>query len=79
VSARLTNSIFVRFAGLQLLENLVFRGGRKNASIDMQLNLEALLPHKEVILRLTRSCLSDSESSIIALSSSVVSSMAWWP
>jgi len=46
---------------------------------ERQLLLEAMLPHKEDILKLVRSNLSDSEAKITALSSEVISTMSWWP
>lgn len=46
---------------------------------DTQLALEALLPHKETILQLARSSLTDSEARVTSKASDVVSGMAWWP
>jgi hypothetical protein len=64
-----------RFAGLQLLTKLV---GRVNTG-PKELVLDALLPFKEIFLLLAKSMLRDSEAQITALSSELVSSMAWWP
>ena len=73
-------SLFHRVAGLKILESLTSRAGTNhNTSTEMQLNLEALLPHKEVIVQLVRSSLSDSEAKVTALSSGIVTNMAWWP
>jgi hypothetical protein len=46
---------------------------------EKQLTLEALLPHKEEMVRLARASLSDSESKVTALSSEILGNMAWWP
>jgi hypothetical protein len=46
---------------------------------DKQLVLEAMLPQKEKMLKLARQALSDSEAQVTALSSDVISAMAWWP
>jgi hypothetical protein len=48
-------------------------------SEEKQLTLEALLPHKEEMLRLVRSSLSDTESKVTALSSEILGNMVWWP
>ena len=44
-----------------------------------QLALEALLPHKETMLRLARSNLTDTEAKVTALASDVSTAMTWWP
>jgi hypothetical protein len=41
--------------------------------------LEAMLPQKEKMLKLARQALSDSEAQVTALSSDIISAMAWWP
>jgi hypothetical protein len=46
---------------------------------EKQLALEALLPHKETILHLARSTLTDSEAKVTATASEVCSAMTWWP
>ena len=46
---------------------------------EKQLALEALLPHKETILHLARSALTDSESKVTATASEVCGAMTWWP
>ena len=70
----------VRVAGLKILESLSTRAGTGDSTCgDRQLILEALLPQKEVIIKILRSGLNDSESKVTALSSSIIASMAWWP
>jgi len=81
----------VRFAGLKILKSLVGRAGdsalhnvvgSKKAcpeSRSRQLILEALLPHKEQALSLARSCLTDSESTITAISTEICGAISWWP
>jgi proteasome component ECM29 len=73
----------VRYAGLKVLDSLVNRAGKAHdASGDVQtrqLILEALLPHKEVMVRLVRSSFGDSEAQVTALGSTVSSNMSWWP
>jgi hypothetical protein len=46
---------------------------------ERQFALETLLPHKEPILLLARSALTDSEPNVTALASDVCSAMTWWP
>lgn len=46
---------------------------------EKQLALETLLPHKETILQLARSSLTDNESKVTALASDVINAMVWWP
>ena len=46
---------------------------------DRQLLLEAMLPHKETMLKLARQVLSDSEAKVTALSSDILSALSWWP
>lgn len=63
-----------------MFQTLVARAGKASSSdSDKQLILEALLPHKEVILKHLKACLRDSESKVTALASDILSSMAWWP
>ena len=79
----------VRHAGLKVARALVSRAGDAAAagntasnmvdSDDRQLILEAVLPHKESILRISRKALSDSEAKVTALSSEILSAMSWWP
>jgi proteasome component ECM29 len=72
--------LFRRVAGLTIIESLTSRAGTgHNTSNEMQLVLEALLPHKELIVRLVRSSLSDSEAKVTALSSNIITHMSWWP
>jgi hypothetical protein len=71
---------FLRVAGLKILESLTSRAGTNHiTSTELQLNLEALLPHKEVILKLARASLSDSEAKVTALSTGIITNMTWWP
>jgi hypothetical protein len=49
------------------------------ATRDRQLLLEAMLPHKERMVKLTKQTLGDSEARVTASSSNVLSAMAWWP
>ena len=78
----------IRLAGLELLEGIVGRagvattsnlGGGSEKEQEKQLVLESLLPEKERIVKLCKSTLADSEAKVTALSSSILSSMAWWP
>jgi proteasome component ECM29 len=81
----------VRLAGLKLLRALVLRAGNATDNSisgtvqqtpearDRQLVLESLLPQKEKMLKLARQALSDSEAQVTALSSMILSAMAWWP
>jgi hypothetical protein len=70
----------VRIAGLEIVKSLTGRAGPSPIkSQDKQLILEALLPQKEVILKLVRSSLGDSEAKVTALSSDILSNMTWWP
>lgn len=79
--------INIRLAGLELLEAIVGRAsGAKTNHLDgneqvkeKQLALESLLPEKEKIVKLCKSTLADSEAKVTALSSSILSSLAWWP
>lgn len=83
-----------RLAGLKLLRALVRRAGDASANpgilssagsasdsevSDKQLVLEAALPYKETMLKLARLALTDSEAKVTALSSEILSAMAWWP
>jgi hypothetical protein len=88
--SELTDSIVFnmlnRYSGLNILHCLTSRAGKGTASAsngsdlqEKQLTLEALLPHKEEMVRLARASLSDSESKVTALSSQILGNMAWWP
>ena len=81
-----------RLAGLMILKSLVDRVGPsvpRNIDIAQssqstkgrngQLILEALLPHKEEMLRMSRTCLSDPEAKVTAVATDVCGSMGWWP
>jgi hypothetical protein len=74
-----------RYSGLKILHCLTSRAGKGAATStgsdlqEKQLTLEALLPHKEEMVRLARASLSDSESKVTALSSEILGNMAWWP
>jgi hypothetical protein len=64
----------------QVIDCLTSRcGTRFDTTIGKQLILEALLPHKEIIINLARKMLADSEASITALSSTIIKGIAWWP
>ena len=71
----------VRIAGLKLLDSLTVRAGtgHETSSSEKQLILESLLPQKEVIVKLLRSSLGDSESNVTTLSTTIISRMTWWP
>mmetsp|Transcript_13480 Transcript_13480/g.27911 ORF Transcript_13480/g.27911 Transcript_13480/m.27911 type:complete len:954 (-) Transcript_13480:1673-4534(-) len=71
----------VRHAGLKVLEALVMRVGRSTEKSDQEkrLVLEAILPFKEELLRLLRTSLRDSEAKVTALSTEILTGMAWWP
>jgi hypothetical protein len=80
----LTDSIVLnmlnRYSGLKILHWLISRAGKGGSDLqEKQLTLEALLPHKEEMVRLARVSLSDSESKVTALSSEILGNMAWWP
>jgi hypothetical protein len=74
-----------RYSGLKILQCLTSRAGKGSAMStgadlqEKQLTLEALLPHKEEMVRLARASLSDSESKVTALGSEILGNMAWWP
>lgn len=53
--------------------------GSSSADLERQLVLEALLPHKEKIMKMARSSLSDSEAKVTSMASEVCSAIAWWP
>ena len=71
----------VRIAGLKLIDSLTIRAGtgHETSSSEKQLILESLLPQKEVIVKLLRSSLGDSESNVTTLSTTIISRMTWWP
>ena len=46
---------------------------------EKQLVLEAMLPHKEEIMKLARRSLADPEAKVTALSSEIIGLMSWWP
>mmetsp|Transcript_36456 Transcript_36456/g.48253 ORF Transcript_36456/g.48253 Transcript_36456/m.48253 type:complete len:106 (+) Transcript_36456:4474-4791(+) len=50
-----------------------------NAQADRQLMLEALLPHKEKIIKLARASLSDNEAKVTAVATDICGTVAWWP
>lgn len=68
---------------MSVLQGIVSRTGTKSGNTsneaEQQLVLEAVLPHKEDILRLLRKSLSDSEPAVTAACSDVLSGMSWWP
>ena len=67
----------VRFSGVKLLHSLVSRAGTR---VDPNvLIMESILPHKEEIMKILRSSLKDSESSVTSLSSEVLGALSWWP
>lgn len=70
-----------RYAGLTLFRSLVQRAGHSTATHKQEERdiLEALLPHKERIIAQLRSCLQDPEAKMTALSTEILSAMAWWP
>jgi len=70
-----------RCAGFQVLQSLVRRVGPNRSTRDeaQQFLLEAVLPHKEDILRLLNLGIKDSEAPVTALCSSVLIDMSWWP
>lgn len=74
-------SVALRHGGLSVLQKLVARAGDASGGVAPggKMVLEALLPHKETILKQVRACLRDSESRVTALASDILSSMAWWP
>lgn len=69
----------VRFAKLKILSCLCNRSVNGNDANEKQLILEALLPLKEKMISTAKSHLNDTESSVSAISSEVISAMAWWP
>ena len=74
----------VRFAKLKSLKCLCSRSKRgtsinRSDTNEEQLILEALLPLKEEMLKMAKSHLTDTESSVSAISSEIITSMAWWP
>ena len=85
----------VRLAGLQLLLSLVERAGSApgdtanaprssdgmdaNNGNDLQLMLEALLPEKEIIAKIARTCLSDNEAKVTAVATKICGAISWWP
>lgn len=70
----------LRIAGLRLIKVAVDRVGSVRTHTEKeQLALEAILPHKEAILKLVRKSLQDPEASVTAASSSILQRMSWWP
>ena len=77
----------VRLSGLKLLHALVGRAGTRaidgvaqdGKELEMQLLLEATLPHKEDIIAIARKSLADPEAKVTALSSDILGMMTWWP
>ena len=78
-----------RHAGLHVLHALVARCGQAQSDIfksgesgsrqERQIILEAVLPQKESISQLAKLTLRDSEATVTALASQILSSIAWWP
>lgn len=77
-------------AGLNIISHLIDRAGNNVGTVststatndnrqEMMKNLESLLPHKEVILKLIRSSLSDTDSNVTVLATSILKRMMWWP
>jgi hypothetical protein len=74
-------------AGLNILSNLIDRAGSNTGLAtatshnrqEMMKNLESLLPHKEVMLKLIRSSLNDTDSNVTILATSTLKRMSWWP
>jgi proteasome component ECM29 len=62
-----------RQAGLVLLEGLV---NRANSDVTI---LEAVLPHKEDMMKLLRKCLADSQHQVTAKSSTILQNASQWP
>lgn len=74
----------VRLAGLQVLLALVERAGSApgdtaNADDELQQILEALLPEKESIAKIARTCLSDNEAKVTAVATKICGAISWWP
>ena len=71
----------VRLAGLKILESLCNRAIQKGSvqNQEGQIILEALLPYKEQIVKLARRSLSDNESKVTAISSTICGIISWWP
>lgn len=65
-------------AGMKILESLTRRAGA-GRSEEQQLILEALLPHKEVIVKQLNASLKDSEPKVTALANAVMQHMERWP
>jgi proteasome component ECM29 len=76
----------VRLSGLKLLQALVGRAGSRAIGVpqsekdkEMQILLEAILPHKEAIMAMVRKSLTDPEAKVTALGSDILGLMSWWP
>ena len=74
----------VRLAGLQVLLALVERAGSApgdtaDTDDELQLILEALLPEKESIAKIARTCLSDNEAKVTAVATKICGAISWWP
>lgn len=72
----------VRVAKLQILHCLCSRVDYSIEGIKLdenQIVLEALLPLKEKIMKVAKIYLKDAEASVSALSSKIITKMAWWP
>ena len=54
-------------------------GDTANADDELQLILEALLPEKESIAKITRTCLSDNEAKVTAVATKICGAISWWP
>jgi hypothetical protein len=65
--------VFLSFAGLKIVEALASR------VVSNDRVLEAVLPHKEKMLHVTRAGLKDSEAQVTALSTKIIGDMTWWP
>jgi hypothetical protein len=70
-----------RIAGLKIIDSLTIRAGtgHDTSSHEKLLILESLLPQKEILVNLLRTALTDSESMVTALSTTIISRMTWWP
>ncbi len=85
----------VRLAGLKIIISLCSRANTHSTSRTLgmgssnlaessdekerQLLLEAILPYKERIQGIARSCMADNEAKVTAAASEIMSDISWWP